>query len=305
MNSYPPKVITNFSVSFDGEDIKDNTMCAYHLANSLLGITSLLERSNYEINGNASQISIRVKSGFKEGSFIFDLVTLMSSVTVVALVNTVDIVGFTGKSINSMLSYLAFIRHTRGKPIESIHPLDAESSVVSISGDNNTVTINNLTLSLYNDNKARKEVERIVSPLKQNGIDYIKFTESNGESLKINKEDVDYYDAPISEEISHEQNIALLTITQSNFMGKQTGWRFSFNENGDDDFKAEVSDDFFLTQVRQGIYKFSNGNSILAEYERIQQKMEKVSNRYVITKVIEVNHNPVKKDSTHWFNSRG
>src|SRR5271157_5258030 len=87
MGAYPEELKEEFTVSFQ---VSDSSIDAYQLANSLLGITTLLEIANEKINGDASKIFVTVEGGFREGSFQFDIIALMAGTGVITLINTVD-----------------------------------------------------------------------------------------------------------------------------------------------------------------------------------------------------------------------
>ena len=302
MESFPPKLISEFTVSFDGKSIEDNTIDAEQLANSLLGISSLLEISNKQINGTNSQIFVKVKGNFKPGSFTFDVVALMTAPIVIALVNTVDVIGFTGKAIESVISYFEFIRQMKGKQITDIRPIDHCSSEVIVHGDNNGIVAPNSVIYLYNNIKARQEVERAILPLKQEGTDIVEFNDPIHPPIRITKEEFEYFIAP-EPEFRADENVAYFTITQPNLNGKPSGWRLSFDESGEDDFRADVSDEIFLKKVKSGYYRFANGDSIKAEYIRVQQKRERRTNQFTIRKIIEYNDRPTNLDSLDSYNN--
>jgi len=300
MGAFPQELKEEFTVSFQ---VSDSSIDAYELANSLLGITTLLEIANEKINGENSKIFVNVEGGFKEGSFQFDIVTIMAGSVVTALVNTVDLIGFTGKTIDSVSSYIEFLRYSKGREITKIENIDVDKRKVYVKGENNGTIVYAPTINIYNDLKARQNTEKALAPLMQGEIPSVEFKKGARESLKITKDEYSYFASP-EPEISEDENIAELTVTQSNLIGKETGWRFSFNEDGSDDFRADVKDVVFLKLVKSGFYKFSIGDFIKAKYSRIQQKKERRTNQWVIERVIESNGQRIEANLLEKFDKK-
>ena len=298
MGAFPQELKEEFSVSFQ---VSENSIDAHQLANSLLGITTLLEIANEKINGENSKIFVNVDGGFREGSFQFDIIALMAGPVIISLVNTVDIIGFTGKTVDSVLSYIEFLRYSPGREITKLENIDTDKRRVYVKGDNNGTIVYAPTINIYNDLKARQNTERVFFPLMQGEIPSVEFKKGTRESLKITKEEFPYFVSP-EPEISEDENIAELNVTQSNLLGKESGWRFSFNEDGSDDFRADVKDVVFLKLVKSGFYKFSKGDFIKAKYSQIQQKKERRTNQWIIERVLESNGEHVEGNLLEKYN---
>jgi len=299
MDEYPESLLAEFIVSYDGSATADHSIDANLLANSLKGISSLLEDSNREINGVNSQIDIKVKSNFIEGSFEVQLIGIMSGALVTAIVNTVDLVGLAGNLAEQTISFIDFIRMAKGKEITHVERISENEARVDIEGNNSGIIVQHSVVNLYTNLGARKSAELVVSPLKSPGIDTMDFKKNlrlntAATPIRITKDDVEYFDVP-EPETSEDQNVAELTITQSNLYGKPSGWRFSFEDTGDDDFRADILDNGFLRLVRSGYFKFTTGDYVKAQYLRTQQKKERRTNQWVIKTIIEYNGKPISK----------
>jgi hypothetical protein len=68
---------TNLTLIFDGPAVDKGEIDVQDLAPALLAVGELVQAANYEINGNKSQISVRVKAT-AEGSFEVDLALIQS-----------------------------------------------------------------------------------------------------------------------------------------------------------------------------------------------------------------------------------
>jgi uncharacterized protein (DUF934 family) len=60
-----------FRIKYDGDGLID----AKDLAESLLALTSLLERSNEIVNGEGSEIAVKIKADTEPGAFLENVVT--------------------------------------------------------------------------------------------------------------------------------------------------------------------------------------------------------------------------------------
>lgn len=65
----------------------------------------------------------------------------------------------------------------------------------------------------------------------------------------------------------------LLTVVSPMLDGNKTGWRFSAGDDNSE-FSADVEDDEFLRNVRNGQISWANGTSLLASMRNVQVKTE-------------------------------
>lgn len=68
----------NFELMFDGEALKSGQIDVRDLAPSLLALADLIEEASNLANGQNTKINIQVKSDFRKGSFLVDLVSSVS-----------------------------------------------------------------------------------------------------------------------------------------------------------------------------------------------------------------------------------
>jgi hypothetical protein len=61
------------SISYDGESVRAGLMDVQELAPALLASGKLLQKANLLMNGENTQIEVKVHSDFRKGSFIVDL----------------------------------------------------------------------------------------------------------------------------------------------------------------------------------------------------------------------------------------
>ncbi len=96
-------------------------------------------------------------------------------------------------------------------------------------------------------------------------------------------------------------------ITQSNFEGKQTGWRVSFGDSilsdkKSNDFPVRITDNKFLQKVKDKNTIISNeGTIIKARYKKVTQKLERLSVSWELLEILDITHTPKHTDKIKRF----
>ncbi len=289
--------LVEFTVKFNGEAVETNEMDAEELATSLLGMSAVLEEANTVINGQTSRMFVRVRSSFKSGSFDVDMASFFTSVGINALVNIISLVGFTtGFNVKDTLIWL--FRQTKGNKILTKKHLPNNKIEINVEKCENPIIVNAEVVNLYENAQVRRGFANVVSPLKNEGISDITFLKNGIECEKILRDERDYFPPLDTETIDKKEDVDYFLITQSNFEGKQTGWRLSFGVSSDkkpDDFPVKILDKDFLNKVKKQEIKISNeGIIIKAKYIKTTQKLERLNVSWEILNVLEIQHESQK-----------
>lgn len=282
-----------FTVIFRGDSTENHTINAADLASSLSGISDLLLQANDTLNGSKSTVSVKVYGSPKAGSFEFDIITNITGAVLISLVNTVDIIGLTGKTVENAIGHINtlidLIRTTNGKPIETVRPINDDSVEISISDSPNTFIVNNSVIKIYNETSCRRGIEKVLTPLLRKGVESASFASSGSIPETVTRDQVSAFIAPDSEPFCMENNVALFVITRADYYGRTTGWRFSLNlSGGRNDFPAEVLDENFLQDVVSSRARVSQGTIIRAKYEMTQERKERIITKWRIHRVFEI-----------------
>lgn len=296
---YSTSDLNEFTIKFDGEPVENNQMDANELATSLLGISSILEHANALVNGQNSRIFVKVRSSFKSGSFDVDIATFFTFAGINAASNILTIVGFTGKTVISLIS---LFRQTKGKKIVEIKEVQGNNYEIKIEGENNSINIIGNdgfddVLRLYKNVQIRKDLADAIRPLKTPDMEYISFLEKGKECEKILKEEADYFSIIDSEILNEKEDIDDFLITRADFEGRQTGWRLSHGESEPrdkkpNDFPVKMLDEDFLKKVKQKEIDVHKGTIIRAKYKQTKQKVDKLSVTWEILQVLNVDYTP-------------
>jgi len=281
-----------FTVKFDGEAVESNEMDAEELATSLLGISAVLEESNTILNGEYSKMLVKVRSSFRPVSFIVDIATFFTSDGLTAMANIASLIGFIGGAS----TLIFFSRGTKGKKILTKNRIQGNNYEVTVENSDSPIIINGDVLALYENASVREALKKVTYPLSNKGISDITFLKNEKECEKISRDEREYFTLLDKESIDTKEDIDTFLITQSNFEGKQTGWRVSFGDSAlsdkkSNDFPVKILDEDFLQKVKEQKIIISNeGTIITARYKKTTQKLERLNVSWEVLEILKFDH---------------
>jgi hypothetical protein len=251
-----------FRVKYDGEGIRDGQIDAKALAESLLALTTLLERSNKLLNGRDSEIAVKVRANMQPGSFVVNIVNfftkigeLGSSPIASGWVNVVALLGVGGTvaigTYKTGKTLFKLLKEARGQNVAR-KMVKADAGVVAILDDGTEIEgLSNEVLDLYEDMVVRHSVENMSQILNSDSIASMEFFGNNGDtsSEKWVKEDLPALKAPVSDILLENEAEKILIVSVASVVGEPSGWRFK--ENADShDFAADILDESFLKKIK-------------------------------------------------------
>jgi hypothetical protein len=202
-----------FSVAYDGKGRgDDHTIDVNTLAPALLAFGRLLKEGNLAFNGKKATAKVLVVSDFEHKCFNinFDLVlsyyeqikSLLGTDTVKTAKEVLEWIGLLGLGAGGQMSYLKYLEWKSGRDvIEERSEVDPAGSIkVTIKGDNNTVHVHPVVLSLSKNPKALRATKDAFLPLGKDGFDQVRITD-DGESIQIEPEEIDRIVASCNEGI--------------------------------------------------------------------------------------------------------
>lgn len=287
----------SFKILYDGPALASNEMDVKDLAPALLALGELFEEANKILNGEKVKTSVNIKATNPgsldiDFSLVQDIVTatrsLFSSDSATAIVNAKELLGllFVGIS-GGGVGLFKFIAWLKRRNIKSITRL--EDGKVKIEVKDGEITYSSeKEVKLFGSLSLRKKIEAVVKPLKSDGIEKIKVISvtDSGRENEINKEQVEYFDAPeIEEEIIDEKEIEMnLQIVNISFQ-KDGKWRFS---DGNAIFFADILDDEFNDKIQHNEKFFAKDDILKVKAVMKQSLVEgRIRAEYIIKKVLE------------------
>ena len=164
---------------------------------------------------------------------------------------------------------------------------------IHLSGGN-TIIVSNNVFNIYMDADSRENIEKIIKPVKREGI--TRFEIRDPQNLKdknpyisITKNEADYFNAPPVNDIVEDmpeasESTLTVKITSPTFADGQK-WRFT---DGNNTFWATIADKDFLEKVNDGDLRFGKGDLIRIQYLAKQSiKGNRLITEYTVTKVLE------------------
>lgn len=220
---------TEFSILYDGQPVADGTIDARDLAPALLAFADLVDEAAALVNPNLPRLSLRVRPDFKEGSFEICLeianlyakfVSLFSGPDAQAWSSFFQIVGLAGAT-----GVFQLIFRSKGrKPTLTIER--KETVTVTFEGDD-PFTVDSRVWTLFQNFRARKAIEKILSPLVDRGFDLFKIKHNGKDSLSVTDTEAAYFKAPSEHEGETISEVETRVVIVSPSFNQGNKWRVS------------------------------------------------------------------------------
>jgi len=251
-----------FTFTFEGPAVERHELEVSLLAESLIALRSLAERSCKMLYGNSDDLVVKVKGGFRSGSFSVDLILdWIDKHPEAAAIGATSIFGAIGGLIK-------LYKWSKGKKIECEPQGDNNVKVTNNFGQ---INYYNLTVTdLYNTSGAKNDAEKLTRPLEQAGVDSIILSaEDENDNVKIDRSEREFFGRKEAGILREDECIITLEIVTANLRGGQQGWRFF---DGDSEFTATIEDETFLESVSSGQQLFKTGDMIEVIMYMIQRR---------------------------------
>lgn len=299
-------------IAYVGDALNNGEMEVRELAPALMAFADLVESAHYALGGTDPIRILLNQDSLRKGSFdvtmILDMGILEQAKLFAGmardsgLADLMEVLGW-GKEaaeIGSVVGIFALVKKVRGRKMSDIQ--EKEEKVEIRLEDGAIVCTNAKTMKIFLDAKCRMSVEKVVQPLKMDGIEQFELRnpdtpDSKFPIEKIEKNDVAFFKAPPAASI---QDIQLespadmeltVEITSVNFK-KGHKWLLS---DGNSTFWASIQDEDFAKRVEEGQISFACGDMMKIRYH-VQQNIKngKLSSEYVITEVLDIIRKPTQ-----------
>ncbi len=191
-------------ISYDGPDLKDNTIDVNHLAPALLAFGESLTKISKQINPDTNAVcNVKIKT-FRDGCFISDLIvqTIISDPD--GVIGAIGTGIAAGMATSTQQLFNIFVEVFKAKlfakneepKVEININAPVNGDVTLITGNGNKMTMSNTAYAVYAGGSIDKEMKHIVNPLTPEHIDTLEVEGGVGEKktgFKVSPEEKEYF----------------------------------------------------------------------------------------------------------------
>jgi hypothetical protein len=282
-----------FSVAYEGPALEDGTMDVRELAPALLALADIFRTANTTINSQAPPVTLEIRATnrgsfevhlvLSQPDFIGNLISLLSSTGPTALANLLAIVIGTPQFA---LGLFGLIKRLRGHQVTRIENVSIGTVRLTLE-DGTILELPAEVVTLYRSVTVRRSASEVIAPLRQDGVDVVRFHTDEGVTITVEKNDLPAFEAPSLTPVPllnsrMELNLKVVSVT----FQEDNKWRFS---DGNQIFYAAVEDHEFIARVQNAEESFRNGD-ILRGQLRVRQEQAPdgdLRTEYIVEKVLE------------------
>ena len=240
-----------FQVSYDGEAVEDGTIDVRELAPSLLALGDLIDETNRHITQGRMEVSLRVSADIERGSFLVRLeiatkfyekfVEIFSGPDATAITTFLTLLGISGA-----YGIFQLVKDSKGAKPKNVIKI-SQTTKVKLEFDNiEPIEVEKDVYDIYNNFRARSAISRIVRPLKDKGIDVLKFIHGGRETIKVTESEIECFRVPEEREGERisESEIVLRILNLAFQKGNK--WKVT---DGSGKYFVSISDIIFLKKI--------------------------------------------------------
>lgn len=284
---------THFSIKYDGPALATHEMDVHELAPALMALSEMIKAANHALYGDKADVKIQVKGTFKGGSFGIDLTavqTLYEQITtllagqgptaVANLMSLLDAIGLIGGG-----GLLALLVRLRGRKPTTIENQD-NNTIFTVTDEVTTerIEVDLATGKLWRDKTVRKNLQQVVRPLQQEGIDVFAAGRTSTPELVITKAESQWFifdDASVEltssiiEQVCHIESVPFKNDNKWKLNNGQTIYAF-------------MEDASFLAAVNEGTIRFGSGDRLKVSMKVVQhEKNGKLETSFHVLQVLD------------------
>lgn len=293
-------------IAYTGAALEDGVMDINDLAPALMAYGNLVKRINTVI-GNEQPVRVLLKADeIRRGSFDITLLLDYSILEEARLFMGIaentgikDLVEILGMGVTIKESIFWLVKAVGFRKIKKVEKADGYVNI--IFEDKKIITVNSNVYNVYIDHESRSLMEKVVAPVKKDGIESFEIrnvddVNDKSPTISVEKDVVDCFKTPELESKVEPDNIfeqeMLLKIVGIVFDENQK-WRFS---DGEVTFWARIEDEKFWNDVNNGEIAFRKGDRLRVCCKVIQKTGadESIITERAITKVIKILPKPTQ-----------
>jgi len=254
----------HFRVIYDGPAVEDGEMDVSQLASSLLALGKLIENADALRTGEQGRVRVRVKADMKRGSFDVAIAVhgLVESAIAWAITpqgaGTLSLLGFSGVTVIGVASQttkgvIQVVRWLRGRRVSS--QVIEDGNTMLITEDCERLAVDPTVARMVQEPSIRQPLERFTEPLREEGVDQIRFEERPGVvSESIQSDEAPAFTAASGGDPNSSDTFRATYQIKRLFFERGRKWRLS---NGAQTIQAEITDEAFWKKIDASEEAFS------------------------------------------------
>ena len=273
---------------YDGPALADGSMNVRDLAPALMAVGSFFEAANRTTNGERASISVNVRAT-SAGSFhiAFEVVQSLQMSNLLGsdfsdLITTANALKALLVGGPGLLGIFTVIKRLRGRRPQA---KKINEKLYSLTIDDETYEVPIELLRLYQDASVRQNLQEIIKPVSQRGIDRFAIGESGKVVEEISKDDLMSFETPeinimiLDEVRQHAFSIVSLSFKEDN------RWRLT---DGQNTFSVLMNDEAFVRKVDANQAGFFKGDVLICQLRTRQWRVkEGVRSEYEVVEVVD------------------
>lgn len=261
-------------VIYDGPAVEDGEMDVQQLASSLLALGKLIENVDALRTGETGRVRVRVQSDVKRGSFdvgislhvleglIDSFQTWVGTSEGAGTLALLSLLGLSAKDLAVVggRGLIQAVRWLRGRKVASRTML-RDGNVEVIAEDGESIAIHPAVAALIDEPSVRQPLERFTEPLREDGVEEIRFEDDAGTSVeRIAATEEAAFSATVGAEPTSSDTFTATFQIKRLFFDRGRKWRLS---SGAQTITAEILDETFWQQVDASQLSFAKDDYLV------------------------------------------
>ena len=287
----------HFRLIYDGSAVEDGEMEISQLAPSLLAFGKLVEALDVIGSGETGRVRVLVRADVHRGSFDIGLsLDFLHSVKAwlmspegAAVGGLMGLLGLNAK--DGVKGLIQAVRWLRGRKVKTKVVLE-DGNVRIETADEDILIVPPTVARAIDDPNTRQQLEKFTEPLREEGLNHIRFEGDDGRSEKIEAVEASSFVAGAGSDPTSQARFRATYQVKRLYFERGKKWRLS---NGAQTILAEIEDEEFWKRVEAADVAFSADDYLVCEV-RMDQWLGSapgLRTEYVVEQVIQ--HIPAPK----------
>ena len=263
-------VQSHFRVVYDGPAVADGEMDVAQLASSLLALGKLIENVDAIATGEPGRVRVKVQSDLTRGSFDVGLAISFAdhawqAVTAWAMTpsgaGTISLLGLLGFNVkDGAKGVIQAVRWLNGRHVARRTQL-RDGNTTLITDDGESLAVPDQVARLVDDPTVRQPLERFTEPLREDGVEEIRFEAERGEAAeRITQSEAPAFTAAAGAAPTSTSRFSATYQIKRLYFERGKKWRLS---NGSQTIMAAIEDEAFWRAVEASEVTFSSSDYLV------------------------------------------